>query len=105
MVNVCVICGVRQNQPTKLKGITFHRLPPFGKLRQKWLQSLQLEGACVTNATRVCSKHFRDGIPYATLGEKFEEHIDPKQRRIPLVEVQTKTSLVANQSLRWTTIQ
>ena len=36
----------------------------------------------MTNATRVCSKHFRDGIPYATLGEKFEEHVDPTKRRI-----------------------
>ena len=82
MVNVCIVCGIRQNQPTKLKGITFYRLPPSGKLRQKWLQSLQLEGTCVSNATRVCSKHFRDGIPYATLGEKFEEHVDPTKRRI-----------------------
>ena len=82
MVNVCIVCGIRQNQSTKLKGITFHRLPPSGKLRQKWLQSLQLEGTCVSNATRVCSEHFRDGIPYATLGEKFEEHVDPTKRRI-----------------------
>ena len=76
---MCVSCGVRQNQDTKLKGIPLHRLPPVGKLRQKWLQSLHLEGARVTNATRVCSKHFQDGIPYATLGE---EHVDPTKRRI-----------------------
>ena len=36
----------------------------------------------MANATRVCSKHFRDGIPYATLGEKFEEYVDPMKRRI-----------------------
>ena len=83
MVNVCVVCGVRQSSETTAKAIVYHHIPPQNQARKrkKWLEGLQLQENEVSGATRVCSKHFRDSVPYATLGKSMGEYVDPTKRR------------------------
>jgi len=99
MVNVCVVCCARQGSETTAKAIVYHRIPPRNQAakRKKWLEGLQLE----ENATRVCSKHFWNGIPCVTLGKNMSKHVDPtKCRRLlhkplsppPSASTQTKNS-------------
>ena len=111
MVNVCVVCGARQGSETAAKAIIYHRIPPRnqGAKRKKWLQGLQLEENAVTGATRVCSKHFWNGVPCVTLGKNMSEHVDPtKRRRLlrtplsppPSASTQTKSSTHSSTHIR-----
>ena len=79
------------------------RIPPRNQAakRKKWLEGLQLEENAVTGATRVCSKHFWNGILCVTLGKNMSKHVDPtKCRRLvctplspaPSASTQTKSS-------------
>ena len=72
MVNVCVVCGAREDSETTAKAIVYHRIPPRNQAakRKKWLEGFQLEENAVTGASRVCNKHSWKGIPCVTLGTK-----------------------------------
>ena len=102
MVNVCAVCGARQGSETTAKAIVYHRIPPRNQAakRKKWLEGLQLDENAVTGATRVCSKHFWNGIP-CVMGKNMSEHVVPTKRRIlvctplsppPSASTQTKNS-------------
>ena len=101
MVNVCVVCGARQGSETTAKAIVYYRIPPRNQAaKRKWLEGLQLEENAVTGATRVCNKHFWNGIP-CVMGKNMSEHVVPTKRRIlvctplsppPSASTQTKNS-------------
>ena len=43
--------------------VSLHRFPKKQELRAQWLSSLSLTESDVTEHSRICSMHFRDGNP------------------------------------------
>ena len=68
----CIVCGKKKSLRHK---ISLHRLPKKHEVRTKWLNGLSLAEADVTENSRVCSMHFRDGnpsnVPSCSIGAKF----------------------------------
>ncbi len=55
----CRVCG---NSQSKDPGISFHRFPRNTDARSKWLEVFHLQESDLKASTRVCSRHFPDGI-------------------------------------------
>ena len=72
MVGSCIVCGKNKSSSHQ---VSLHRFPKKHELRAQWLSSLSLTESDVTEHSRVCSMHFRDGnpsnIPSHSIGVKF----------------------------------
>lgn len=74
----CIVCG---NTKAKDVSMSMHRFPMDEKKRNEWCKAFGLREGAVKAYSRVCSRHFRDGIvangPEKTLGKRFAS---PKKR-------------------------
>ena len=60
MVNVCCVPRCT-NKSTLDTNVSYHRFPADKKQQRKWLRSIRRENLEVSQSTRVCSAHFRNG--------------------------------------------
>ena len=80
----CIICGKKKSVR---HNIFLHRFPKKQAVRIKLLSSLRLTEGDITENSRVCSMHFRDGnpcnIPSLSIGEKFalQPSVDSERRK------------------------
>ena len=92
MPNCCIVCG-----HTKRKGdssVSMFRIPAEKSRRNQWLEALDIEEGCVTEHSRVCNRHFRNGdssnIPSMNPGKRFAS---PKKLNTERSKRATKRSL------------
>ncbi|XP_041847818.1 THAP domain-containing protein 2-like isoform X2 [Melanotaenia boesemani] len=52
-------CSNERSIQTRSHGITFHRFPKDGGLRQRWEQAVRRAGFVVTRRSLLCSEHFK----------------------------------------------
>ena len=78
----CIICGGKKNSQYK---VSLHRFPKKQEACKKWLRGLSLTENDITENSRVCSMHFRDGnpcnIPSRSVGAKFAAQPDVDSER------------------------
>ena len=88
MVNVCCVPGCT-NKSTRDTNVSYHRFPADKKQQRNWLRSIRRENLEVSQSTRVCSAHFRNGkklsrndVPYVRSPSLVPQ---PRQPRKPVI--------------------
>ncbi|XP_037553755.1 THAP domain-containing protein 6-like [Nematolebias whitei] len=52
-------CNNRRSIETRSRGITFHKFPSNTELRRQWEVAIRREGFVATEASKLCSEHFK----------------------------------------------
>ncbi|XP_012705035.2 THAP domain-containing protein 6 [Fundulus heteroclitus] len=99
-------CNNRRSVDSRSRGITFHKFPSNTDLKRRWEAALGRKGFVATQASKLCSEHFkkedldrtgqivrlRDGVTPSVFN--FPPHL-----KKPVATRSTKTSRKAKQSL------